>query len=113
MQYKGKVQRGHGTGSKLGFPTINIPLSDDSISGIYAATVIIKDTTYQAAAYADMRRKLLEAHLLHTNDDLYGLEATIELKKKIRDDKHFENEADLKAAIAEDVRQIEEYFAEV
>lgn len=110
MQFKGIIQHGNGTGKTLGFPTLNIPLEDDAVSGIYAAIVTIKGSPYHAAAYADTRRKLLEAHLLHFEDDLYGLEATIELQKKIREDRRFENEKDLKAAIAADVRAIEEYF---
>jgi len=108
--YSGIVERGHGTGKKLGFPTLNIPLADDSVSGIYAAVVTIKGSDYHAAAYADTRRKLLEAHLLHFEDDLYGLEATIELKKKIREDKRFEDESELKKAIAADIEAIKVYF---
>lgn len=111
MQFSGIIQRGHGTGKKLGFPTINIPLDDESISGIYAAIVTIKGSPYRAAAYADSRRKLLEAHLLHFEDDLYGLEAMIELKKKIRDDQRFGSEVDLKKAIASDVEAVRAYFA--
>lgn len=111
MLFKGIIQRGNGTGKALGFPTLNIPLDDESVSGIYAAIVTIKGSPYRAAAYADTRRKLLEAHLLHFEDDLYGLEATIELKKKIREDKKFENEDELKQAIAQDIEAITAYFA--
>lgn len=110
MKFAGIIQHGSGTGKKIGFPTLNIPLDDESVSGIYAAVVIIKGSPYHAAAYADTRRKLLEAHLLDFEDDLYGLEASIELKKKIREDKRFDDETELKNAIAADVRAIEEYF---
>lgn len=109
--FKGIIQRGSGTGKKLGFPTLNIPLDDETVSGIYAAIVTIKGSPYHAAAYADTRRKLLEAHLLHFEDDLYGLEATIELKEKIREDQRFDDEAELKKAIAADVEAIKAYFA--
>jgi riboflavin kinase/FMN adenylyltransferase len=111
MLFKGTIQHGNGTGKTLGFPTLNIPLDDESVSGIYAAIVTIKGSPYHAAAYADTRRKLLEAHLLHFEDDLYGLEATIELKKKIREDKHFDDEAELKKAIADDVEAVKAYFS--
>ena len=109
--FTGTIQRGHGTGTKLGYPTINIPLADDSLSGIYAAVVTIKGSEYHAAAYADTKRKLLEAHLLNFEDDLYGLEATIELRKKIRDDQRFDDEMELKKAIAEDIGAIKTFFA--
>ncbi|MBL8158123.1 riboflavin kinase [bacterium] len=111
MIFKGIIQHGNGTGKTLGFPTLNIPLEDETVSGIYAAIVTIKGSPYHAAAYADTRRKLLEAHLLHFEDDLYGLEATIELKKKIREDQRFEDEAELKKAIAADIDAIMAYFA--
>ena len=111
MIFNGIIQRGQGTGTKLGFPTLNIPLNEESVSGIYAAIVTIKGAPYHAAAYADTRRKLLEAHLLHFEDDLYGLEATIELKKKIRNDKHFDDKAMLKKAIASDIEAVKAYFA--
>jgi riboflavin kinase/FMN adenylyltransferase len=111
MKFKGIIQHGSGTGKKIGFPTLNIPLDDESVSGIYAAVVTIKGSPYHAAAYADTRRKLLEAHLLYFEDDLYGLEATIELKEKIREDQRFDDEAELKNAIAADVEAIKAYFA--
>ncbi len=111
MIFKGIIHHGHGTGKKLGFPTLNIPLEDEMLSGIYAAIVTIKGSVYHAAAYADTKRKLLEAHLLHFEDDLYGLEARIELKKKIREDRHFESDEELKAAIAADVEAVKVYFS--
>lgn len=111
MIFTGIIQHGNGTGKKLGFPTLNIPLEDESVSGIYAAIVTIKGSEYRAAAYADTRRKLLEAHLLHFEDNLYGLEATIELKKKIREDMRFDDEIELKKAIAVDIEAIKAYFA--
>lgn len=110
MKFSGIIQKGDGRGKALGFPTINIPVDDETLSGIYAAIVTIKDSTYNAAVYADTRRKLLEAHLLHFNDDLYGMEVSIELKQKIRDDERFTDEHTLKEQIKQDIVAIEEYF---
>lgn len=109
MLFRGIVAKGGGYGRKLGFPTANIPFVDDSISGIYAAKVRFGGGEYTAAVYADQKRKLLEAHILHFNDDLYGMEIEIELLKKVRDDKEFADEAEAKATIADDVRAVEEY----
>ena len=107
--YRGVVQKGGGYGRKLGFPTANIPLADNSISGIYAAKVRFGGGEYNAAVYADARRKLLEAHVLHFSDDLYGVEIEIELLKKMREDKEFADETEAKATIAADVQSVEEY----
>ena len=110
--YKGTVQKGNGSGRKLGFPTVNIPLDDDT-SGIFAALVRFGGEEYFAAVYADQTRKLLEAHLLQFNDDVYGKEIEIELLKKIRDDKKFTDENDARKAIAADVEAVEAYLRTV
>ena len=39
MRYTGIVQRGEQKATAYGFPTINIPLDDASVSGVYAAKV--------------------------------------------------------------------------
>ncbi|MFZ2886360.1 MAG: riboflavin kinase [Minisyncoccia bacterium] len=113
MKYSGTVQKGEGTGRRFGFPTVNISLTDDSLSGIYVAKVRFTGEEWNAAAYVDTKRKLLEAHILNFNDDLYGMEIEIELVKKIREDKKFENEEEAKAAIAEDVAAVATYFRDV
>ena len=110
--FTGNVQKGAKRGSALGFPTINIPLTDDTLSGIYAARVRIKEdeSAYMAAVYADKKRKLLEAYLLDFTDDLYGQEIRIELHEKIREGMTFPDEETLHAAIAQDVAKVREYF---
>jgi len=110
MTYSGTVQKGNGTGKKLGFPTANIPLTDEAISGIYAALVSAGYERYEAVVYADTRRKLLEAHLLHFKGNLYDKHITIELLKKLREDSAFADEHEARRAIAQDVQKAEEYF---
>ena len=95
----------------MGFPTINIPLDDADVSGIYAARVKVGEEEYEAAVYADQKRKLLEAHLLDFSADLYGENVTVELLKKVREAKVFANDKDLREAIAHDVTSVREYFA--
>jgi len=111
----GIVQRGSGYAGHLGFPTVNIPLADESLSGIYAARVTIsalggKEDPYMAAVFADPKRKILEAHILDFNDDLVGQEITIELREKIRETEIFGDEEKLRATIARDVKATRKYF---
>jgi len=94
----------------LGFSTINIPLNDTSVSGIYVAKVKVGEEEYEAAAYADQKRKVLEAHLLDFSANLYGWNVRIELLKKIREPKKFTDDESLREAIAEDVTFVREYF---
>ncbi len=94
----------------MGFPTVNIPLTDSSVSGIYAALVRAGVEELRAAVYADQRRKILEAHILDSTVDLYGKAIEIELIDKIREDIPFATEEELKRAIADDVAKVQEYF---
>lgn len=111
MMYRGIVQKGARRGESLGFPTANISLTDESVSGIYAARVSIGGRAYEAAVYADTHRQLLEAHLLDfSGGDLYGQEIEIEILEKIRDDKRFDSEEELHKAIAEDVQKVRDFF---
>ena len=110
MKYTGLVQHGQGRGGMLGFATANIPLSDVSISGIFIASVTLDGKAYPAAAFADQKRKLLEAYILDFSQQIYEKQITIELLKKIRDTKNFESDEEMRVAIANDVACVREYF---
>src|SRR3989344_7945332 len=104
--YTGIVIRGKGRATALGYPTVNIPLEDLSVSGIYSARVKVGDVKYEAAVFADPKRKLLEAHLLDFSGELYGKKISIELCEKIRDSKKFGNDEALRLAIEEDIVKV-------
>ncbi|HVW71706.1 MAG TPA: riboflavin kinase [Candidatus Paceibacterota bacterium] len=110
MQFSGTVGPGRGFGRTIGFPTVNIPLTDPTISGIYAAVVRVDDTDFPSAAYADPASGLLEAHLIDWVGDLYGKDITITLGEKVRERETFQDEISLMAAIAADVAMIRESF---
>jgi len=108
--YKGVVEGGGKLATKLGFPTANIPLTDDSLAGIYAARACVLGREYQAAVYANRKRKLLEAHLLDFSGDLYGAEMQVTLLEKVREDTAFAGEEAARSAILSDVAQVRAYF---
>lgn len=108
--YRGTVQKGTKRAAALGFPTVNITLGDASVSGIYAARVVFDDKEYPAAAFADQKRNVLEAHVLDVELDLYDKEIVVELLEKIRDDETLESDDALRAAIADDVAKVRAYF---
>jgi len=111
MRYRGVVQKGKRRAGELGFPTANITLTDAGVSGIYAALVTIDGKKYHAAVYADQRRHMLEAHLgKYSDGDLYGKVIEMELLKKIREDKKFDNDVDLRRAIAHDIQTVRNFF---
>jgi riboflavin kinase/FMN adenylyltransferase len=111
MQYSGIVQKGHQLGEEFGFPTVNIPLTDTEVSGVYAARVKVGEEEYEAVAFADQVRHLLEAHLLDFSADLYGWNVKIELLEKIRDRKKFSGDAQARAMIADDIMKVRAYFS--
>jgi len=114
MRYRGVVQKGTRRGHELGFPTINIALTDAGATGIYAGRVKINNEEYHAAVYADQRRHVLEAHLgKFPGGELYGKFAEIELLKKIREDKRFDSEEELRKQIQKDIYDVRDYFRSV
>ena len=111
MRYRGVVQKGDRRGHELGFPTANITLTDRGVSGIYAGLVTIGGEKYHAAVYADQQRQILEAHLgKYSGGELYGKVIEIELLKKIREDKKFDTDDELREAIKKDIQMVREYF---
>ena len=104
-------QKGERRGTALGFPTANVAVPYMELSGIYAARVLIEGREYEAGAFADRERNILEAHILDFSGDLYGKEITIELCKKIRDNMQFSDDTALRAAIADDVASVRTHFS--
>lgn len=111
MRYAGIVHKGKGSGRKLGFPTLNIPLAGEPLSGIYAARVKVGEEWYEAAAYADPARGILEAHVLDFSHDLYGWQIEIEILEKLRESRRFADDTALARAIRGDIARVRAYFA--
>jgi FAD synthase len=108
--FKGHIQAGRGRASKLGFPTVNLPMAHSIARGIFAAEVRAKGKVCRAVAYADTEREVLEAHIVDGSSVPNG-EIEIELLHKLREGKAFASEQELKHAIASDVRAAKAYFS--
>lgn len=106
----GLVTRGSELARMMGFPTANIPLDSRAISGTYAGFVFVDGQECPAAVYADSSRKILEAHILDFDGDLYGKKIEIRLVKKITDPQKFEGENELREFIVLKVKEVREYF---
>ena len=107
---KGVVEKGHGRGKNLGFPTINLALKpgQDVGYGIYAMRVFHNGRRYPAAGYVGASPTfgggvpMFEAYLLDFDGDLYGKEVEIEFIAKLRDDKAFPDGASLAETMRQD-----------
>ncbi len=108
--YIGIVQKGSRSAAALGYPTINIPLPDDGASGVYAALVKVGEEEYEAAAYVDRNKKVLEAHIFDFSKDLYGWSVRIQLLEKIREHRKFKSAKEQQETIDADIRAARAYF---
>ncbi len=108
----GKVIHGSGRGHKLGYPTANLKLEADYIlpkSGVYAGYVNYKEDKYKAAANFGYNPTFsskdyrIEVYILNLKKDLYGERLSFSPVEFIREEKEFEDIADLKETIKSDI----------
>ena len=103
---RGRVRKGEGKGTALGFPTVNIPCPANIPSGIFAGEVWWRGRKYPAALYKNTTKEILEAHILDFSGNVYGEEIRITAFKKIRDTQQFADTDLLIAVISEDIKAI-------
>ncbi len=110
----GQVTRGDERGKTLGFPTANlIPEPEQALppDGVYATRAFLSETVYQSVTNIGIRPtfggglRLIEAHLLDFEGQLYGRELQIELVERLRGEAKFSSAEELKAQMARDVEQ--------
>jgi riboflavin kinase/FMN adenylyltransferase len=113
-EVRGIVERGDQRGRDLGFPTANLAVPDDILlpaDGIYAGWYERPSGEEQPAAIALGRRpqfyeaqpfRLLEAHLLDWDGDLYGETAKVRFVEHLRDERKFESVDELRAQMQRD-----------
>ena len=114
----GKIIHGLKNGRSINFPTINIPIKRkiSPVHGIFAVTVELGSVTYQGVCSVGNRpviggkKTLLEVFLFDFNKQVYGLEAKIIFKHKIRDERNFDDFKALKQQIELDVQNSKDYF---
>jgi len=111
---RGKVVHGTGRGVGLGFPTANLNISRGQAippDGVYAGWAHINGKVFQSMTNVglcptfDGNERTVEAYLLDYSGDIYGRELTVDFITKLRDEKKFATEDELKAQVAEDIRQ--------
>ena len=120
----GLVEAGDRRGRTIGFPTANVRLAAAHArieDGVYAAVVRLEDGRSQPAAVSIGRRptfyrqgeRLLEAHLLDFDGDLYGSHVEVTLVEFIRAQTRFESLDDLVDQLRADVRECHQILLEL
>jgi riboflavin kinase/FMN adenylyltransferase len=117
----GKVVYGRQLGRQLDAPTANLQLHRyrAPLEGVYAIEMAGLDQIYRGVANVGTRptvddnaKPILEVHLFDFDDDIYGRNVQVIFRRKIRDEKKFDDLDQLKEAIHSDFAQGRQYFAE-
>ncbi|OGP82808.1 MAG: riboflavin biosynthesis protein RibF [Deltaproteobacteria bacterium RBG_16_54_11] len=112
----GKVIHGHARGKGLGFPTANLEITQDLYpkEGVYAATVIVDEQTYDGVVnigtnptFGD-EKLAVEVFLFDYHGDLYGKELQVALVDKLRDEQTFPSVDALVRQIGQDIQKAKE-----
>ena len=114
---KGNVIKGRQIGRTIGFKTANITYPDEIVKlpdGVYAVEIDVNEKKYMGIAnygsdptVTENKKKFVETHILHFNDDIYGNTIKINFLDKIRDEIKFKSLTDLKNQIAKDIKCLE------
>jgi riboflavin kinase / FMN adenylyltransferase len=110
----GIVIKGRKIGRTIGFPTANIePDSQYKLipgNGVYAVEVQLNDNLYPGmlsigsnpTVNTDNRFRSIEVHILNFDKDIYGKKISVIFRKKLRDEKKFDNLEQLTAQMGRD-----------
>lgn len=111
----GKVVKGRGIGRRLGFPTANMDPYDELLppTGVYAVSASMKNRLFDGVLNLGIRPTYIgetavplpELHLLDVETELYGKTIEVFFIEKIRSERRFKSEEELKRSIARDAEK--------
>lgn len=111
----GTVKEDRGVGSTIGYPTANLKIEKDKQplkDGVYAGRVTVGDVTYRAIINFgprptfDVNDKMIEAHLLDFNGNIYGEKITVYFDAFIREIQKFISPEKLKEQLDNDIEEV-------
>ena len=115
-ELSGLVIKGMKLGSKIGFPTANLQLNNDLYLpkfGVYEISCIVNENLFKGIlnigitpTVLNSKKVKIEAHLFNFNENIYGKNITIQLKKFIREEIKFNSLDDLIKQINIDISSI-------
>ena len=112
MNFRRKVQKGTGTGTKIGYPTLNFNVGHFGKhygEGVYDSEVKIGSKIYKGALYFGPRLnhpgKVLEIYVFEFSKKIYNQFAAFRVLKKIRKPKTFKSLEELKKQIKKDLME--------
>lgn len=115
----GRVVKGEHVGTRLGFPTANLQVDDSHkmipAAGVYAVECQLLNGNSQSLKGMmnigtrptfGVHRQTLEVHILDYEGDLYGQTVTVSFIERLRDERRFDNEEELRAQLREDANKV-------
>ena len=114
------VIHGYHNGSKFGFPTANLQFKDapEIEKGVYAVRVFITEGLFTGMLYVGTRPTLklnelsYEIHIFGFHGNLYGRKLSFSILSKIRDEKKFQDVAELIEQLKQDRLAVERLAVE-
>mgnify|MGYP001942549341 CR=1 FL=1 len=101
---KGEVIPGNKLGRILGFPTANIALKPWKVEDwVYKVNILLDKNIYHWAATYLEKKWVFEVHIFNFNQDIYWKKLKVIIFDKIRNNKMFSSESELKQQIKIDI----------
>ena len=112
----GTIIHGNHIGSKIGFPTLNLKLSDNYLLpkfGVYKTICYIDNIPHISITNVGVKptvsnnsKPVIEVHLKNYNGEIYGDVVNLEFLQFIRPEMKFSSLEELKAQIQEDIEEV-------
>ncbi len=112
----GKVKKGHGRGKDLGFPSANVGLNRHVLEGIYLSKTKVEGKIYPSLTFVGAAitfndtKYHSETYLLDFSGNLYNKWISVQLLKKIRENKKFNSVEELVEQMKKDEKVARDYF---
>lgn len=100
-KFWGKVKTDNKRGKALGFPTANVSLHKNIPEGIYISKTKINGKYYRALTFIgtaktfNEKKSQSETYILDFNRNIYGKWISVDLIKKLRENKKFDSAEEL------------------
>jgi len=115
---EGTVIEGQKLGRKMGFPTINLSLSDEyalPLNGVYVTKTYVNNIEFKSVTNVGVKptvgafQKNAETHIFDFEGDIYGQTVIVEFVDMLRPEKKFENVDELADQITKDCLDAKAY----
>jgi riboflavin kinase/FMN adenylyltransferase len=115
-RFWGKIRKHNQRGRKLGFPTANMNLSKNIPEGIYISKTRLKGKKFPSLTFIGKTKTFnekkfhSETYILDFNKNIYHKWISVELLKKIRNNKKFSSAKELISQMKKDESVARKYF---